>query len=162
MRFLKQEDFEAHEARVCINQGVVLADPRRSRHYTEEQYFRSQQEMVERFADIPESLANTVELAKRCNVTLLLGKSFLPRFPVPSGFTIENYLSKVAKEGLDDRLNISFDSSELVPERRPYDLRLQTELKSLIKWDLPGISIVADFTLGQRKRAGWSWSRFWP
>ena len=90
VRFLAPDDFEAHEARVCIHGGWVLEDHRRPRQYSEAQYLRSQQEMQELFADIPEALANTVEIAKRCNLELTLGKSFLPNFPVPADMTIDS------------------------------------------------------------------------
>lgn len=149
IRFLSPDDFDAHEARVCIHEGYILADPRRPRHYTEQQYFRSQDEMLKLFADIPTALANTVELAKRCNVSLTLGKSFLPRYPVPENFTIESYLSTVAAKGLEERLAITFDTSSAVfsTERRAYDARLQLELDVINKMGFAGyFLIVADFT----------------
>lgn len=149
VRFIEQDDFEAHEARVCIHEGFILADPRRPRRYSEQQYFRNQEEMAALFADIPEALANTVEFAKRCNITLTLGKSFLPRFPVPAGYTIESYLCHAAQSGMDERLKISFDteSPTFHVQRRSYDLRLQTELDVINKMGFAGyFLIVADFT----------------
>jgi len=82
VRFLKSDEFEAHEARVCIHDGRTLDDPRRPKNYSEQQYLRSTEEMQTLFADIPEALANTVEIAKRCNFTVRLGESFLPQFPI--------------------------------------------------------------------------------
>jgi DNA polymerase-3 subunit alpha len=122
VRFIHKEDYEAHEARVCIHEGYVLADPKRPRIYSEQQYFRSPQEMQELFKDIPESLQNTVEIAKRCNVTLTLGKNFLPRFPVPDGYTVETYLNEVAKTGLEERLRVSHDTQAetFTTIRKPY------------------------------------------
>lgn len=149
VRFLEPDDFDAHEARVCIYQGFVLADPRRPRLYTEQQYFRSPDDMIKLFADIPEALTNTVELAKRCNVTLTLGKSFLPHFPVPENFTVESYLNKAAAEGLEERLQISHDTtaSTFTIQRRAYDTRLQLELDVINKMGFAGyFLIVADFT----------------
>ncbi len=154
VRFIERDDFEAHEARVCIHEGFILADPRRPRRYTEQHYFRSQEEMLALFADIPEALANTVELAKRCNLTLTLGKSFLPRFPVPAGFTIDSYLCHAAKLGLNDRLKISFDNQAAAfnEQRLPYDTRLQTELSVINKMGFAGyFLIVADFTRWARE-----------
>ncbi len=154
IRFLEREDFEAHEARVCIHEGFILADPRRPRKYTDQQYFRSQEEMIALFSDIPESLANTVELAKRCNVTLTLGKSFLPRFPVPEGFTVESYLCHAAESGLNDRLKISHNTQAEIftEERLSYDARLQTELNVINKMGFAGyFLIVADFTRWARE-----------
>ncbi len=83
VQFLAPEEFKAHEARVCISQGYVLADQRRPRLFTPEQYFKTQAEMAELFADLPAALANSVEIAKRCSFELELGKSKLPPFPTP-------------------------------------------------------------------------------
>ena len=94
VRFIEREDFEAHEVRVCINDGRTLDDPRRERRYSEEQYLKSAQEMQELFSDLPQALANTVEIAKRCNVVLQLGKPFLPNYPVPAGLTIEQFFEQ--------------------------------------------------------------------
>lgn len=154
VRFLAKEDFDAHEARVCIHEGFILADPKRPRNYTEQQYFRTQKEMVSLFSDIPESLKNTVELAKRCNVTLTLGKNYLPRFPVPDGLFIEDYLKEEAKRGLLDRLKISFDtkSENFAELRKPYDERLQAEIDVINKMGFAGyFLIVADFTRWARE-----------
>lgn len=149
IRFISKEDFEAHEARVCIHEGLILADPRRPKIYTDYQYFRSQEEMIELFSDIPEALANTVEIAKRCNVTLTLGKNYLPRFPVPEGFTTETYLIAAAKKGLDERLNILYDTTAptFAEQRKAYDERLQLEVDVINKMGFAGyFLIVADFT----------------
>lgn len=149
VRFIAKDDFEAHEARVCIHQGFVLADPRRPKHYTEQQYFRSPDEMISLFADIPEALQNTIEIAKRCSVTLTLGKNYLPRFSVPDGFTTETYLVEEAKKGLEARLAISFDtqSGTFAAQRHAYDARLKLELDVINKMGFAGyFLIVADFT----------------
>ncbi len=154
VRFIYKEDFEAHEARVCIHEGTILADPKRPKIYTDQQHFRSQEEMCQLFADIPEALENSVAIAKRCNVTLILGKNFLPRFPVPEGYTVESYLSAVAKQGLEDRLKISFDmeAPTFTVQRRPYDTRLQTEIDVINKMGFAGyFLIVADFTRWARE-----------
>ncbi len=146
--FLFKDDFDAHEARVCIHEGCTLADPRRTRAYTEQQYFRTPEEMIELFADIPSALENSVEIAKRCNVNLTLGQSCLPQLPVPEGFTTESYLCTVAQEGLEERLKVSFDteSPTFTAQRHAYDLRLQAELDVINKMGFPGyFLIVADF-----------------
>lgn len=141
VRFLNREDFEAHEARVCIQEGVTLNDPNRKRRYTEQQYFRSQKDMQRLFADIPEALANTVEIAKRCNTSFDLGKSRLPHFAVPEGFTTESYLCDAAQRGLNERL------TTINADRKPYDERLQRELDVINKMGFAGyFLIVADFT----------------
>lgn len=149
VRFLDKDDFEAHEARVCIQEGVTLNDPHRPRLYTDQQYLRSQKEMQRLFADIPEALTNTIEIAKRCNVTFTLGKNLLPHFPVPDEFTTESYLSIVAKKGLEERLQTIFDTTAetFARERIPYDERLERELTVINKMGFAGyFLIVADFT----------------
>jgi DNA polymerase-3 subunit alpha len=102
--FLEREQFDAHEARVCINEGRTLDDPRRERRYSPQQYLRSAEEMAELFSDIPEALANSVEIAKRCSLELELGKHYLPEYPIPAGFTTETYFEKLSFEGLEKRL----------------------------------------------------------
>ena len=148
VRFLKREDYEAHEARVCIQEGVTLNDTQRSRNYTEQQYFRSQEEMLELFSDIPEALENTIEISKRCNVTFTLGKSCLPHFPVPSTDTTESYLCKLATLGLEARLKTTLDptSDTYLLMRKPYEQRLERELAVINEMGFAGyFLIVADF-----------------
>ncbi|HET6471655.1 MAG TPA: DNA polymerase III subunit alpha, partial [Pseudomonadales bacterium] len=103
--FLARDDFEAHETRVCIQEGRTLNDPRRQRRYSEEQYFKSSAEMAALFEDIPEALANAVEIAKRCSVKIQLGSYFLPNYPVPGGVALDSYLRERAREGLTARLD---------------------------------------------------------
>jgi DNA polymerase-3 subunit alpha len=149
VRFLEREDFEAHEARVCIQEGVTLNDPQRTRAYTDQQYLRTPEEMRTLFADIPEALENTYEIAKRCNVSFTLGKSKLPHFPVPEGNTTESYLSLVAKMGLNNRLAAIYDTAtaDFAEKRKPYDERLARELDVINKMGFAGyFLIVADFT----------------
>ncbi len=147
VQFLKREEFLAHEARVCIAEGYVLADQRRPRLYTEENYFKSQTEMAELFADVPEALANSVEIARRCNLTLELGKSKLPLFPTPAGVSLEDYLQKKAEEGLARRLPRLFPDEGERKQREPaYRARLEFELATIIQMGFPGyFLIVADF-----------------
>ncbi|MCG6970861.1 MAG: DNA polymerase III subunit alpha, partial [Gammaproteobacteria bacterium] len=148
VQFLKQDDFDAHEARVCIHDGRTLDDPRRPKRYTTQQYLRSVEEMLELFRDIPEALENTVEIAKRCNVELTLGKNFLPDFPIPQGLSEEEYFRQQASEGLESRLRFLFDeqSSDFPQIRQRYFERLNIELDVIIKMGFPGyFLIVADF-----------------
>jgi DNA polymerase III subunit alpha len=146
--FIDKADFEAHEARVCIHDGYILADTRRPHRYTEQQYLRTPAEMQALFSDIPESLENTVQIAKRCNVKLNLGKNYLPIFPIPDGMTVEQYLSHTSKQGLEERLKILFKDkiTQLNQLREPYDERLQIELDVINSMGFPGyFLIVADF-----------------
>ncbi|TVP84121.1 MAG: DNA polymerase III subunit alpha [Thioalkalivibrio sp.] len=141
VRFLDASDFEAHEARVCIHDGVVLADPRRPRRYSEQQYLRSAAEMAELFADIPEALANSVAIARRCSVQLSLGQSVLPEFPIPDGRSVEEHLRVSAEEGLQARLE-----RHRFAEEAEYAARLDRELEVICQMGFPGyFLIVADF-----------------
>ncbi len=147
VHFLVEEEFDAHEARVCIHDGRVLDDPRRPKHFTADQYLKSAEEMAELFADIPEALENSVEIAKRCNVELSLGKNYLPDFPIPEGMSIEAYFNQVSEEGLEARLVELFETPEKIAEKRtPYDERLKIELDVINGMGFPGyFLIVADF-----------------
>ncbi|MEW5011159.1 MAG: PHP domain-containing protein, partial [Cycloclasticus sp.] len=127
--FLSQAEFDAHEARVCINQGRVLSDSRRLKTHTEQQYLKTQDEMLELFSDLPEAVENTLEIAKRCNVALNLGENFLPDFPLPEGLTIDEYFAQLAEEGLQRRIDetsarIDFDAERIAL----YQARLKREL----------------------------------
>lgn len=150
VHFIREEDFEAHEARVCIADGYVLGDNRRPRTYSPEQYFKTTAQMVELFADIPSAIQNTVEIAKRCNVTLRLGKYFLPDYPIPEGHTIDTFFAHLSKEGLEERLNHLYPvekRGEDWPEiRKEYDDRLDFEIKIINSMGFPGyFLIVMDF-----------------
>ncbi|MBI5936851.1 MAG: DNA polymerase III subunit alpha [Betaproteobacteria bacterium] len=147
VEFLKREDYKAHEARVCIAEGAILADRRRQRVFTEEDYFKSQAEMAELFADLPEALANSIEIARRCNLTLELGKSKLPLFPTPEGMTLDDYLRQRSQEGLAQRLELLYPDPAKRAEQLPiYQERLEFELGTIIQMGFPGyFLIVADF-----------------
>jgi DNA polymerase-3 subunit alpha len=141
VRFIRRDDFEAHEARVCIQEGTQLADDSRRRRYSDEQYLRSPEEMAELYAGLPEVLDNTVELATRLNLELKLGKSSLPAYPVPAGLTTEQYLRDEARLGLEARL-----ASMPVADRNAYSGRLDTELGVICQMGFAGyFLIVADF-----------------
>jgi DNA polymerase-3 subunit alpha len=140
--FIESADFEAHEARVCINEGRELNDQTRVRKYSRQQYLRTRAEMCELFADVPEAIANTVQIAKRCNLFLELGVVHLPNFPVPSGLTPEQYLSSAAEHGLNKRFSSWPDAAT---EQR-YKERLQVELQVINNMGFASyFLIVADF-----------------
>ncbi|MGH1409151.1 MAG: DNA polymerase III subunit alpha [Aeromonas sp.] len=140
--FLSADDFDAHEIRVAIHDGYTLMDKRRPRRYSPQQYLRSQEEMAELFADIPEALENTVEIAKRCNVTVRLGEYFLPNFPT-GDMTTEDFLVAKSKEGLEERLEFLFPDPQVRAERRPeYDERLDIELKVINQMGFPGYFLI--------------------
>lgn len=149
VRFIKREDFEAHETRVCIGEGRALDDPRRSKNYSDQQYLKSAEEMAELFSDLPEALENTVEIAKRCNIEVKLGKHFLPDYPIPDGMTIDEYFRKVSFDGLEERLSVLLpkDTTEdYEAKRQVYVDRLNFELDIIIQMGFPGyFLIVMDF-----------------
>lgn len=153
--FLEREDFEAHEARVCIHLGTTLEDPKRPRNYQPGQYLRSPEEMVELFKDYPEAIENTLEIAKRCNLFLPLGENFLPHFPLPEGETAESYLSALSFEGLKQRLNTLFpdeEQAQLEARALPFIARLENELQVINAMGFAGyFLIVADFIQWARK-----------
>jgi DNA polymerase-3 subunit alpha len=146
--FLRAEDFDAHEARVCINLSRTLDDSRRPRDYSDQQYFRSAAQMHELFADIPEALANSVEIARRCNVEIEMGTYYLPRFPVPEGMLMDDYFRQVSFDGLEERLEILLDRNapDYAAKRQVYIDRLEFELEIIIQMGFPGyFLIVMDF-----------------
>ncbi len=150
LRFIKQDDFEAHEARVCIAEGYVLGDERRPHLYSDQQYFKTAAQMQALFADLPNAIANSYHIAQRCTVHLTLGKNFLPDYPVPAEFTIDSYFDYISKQGLEERLaylypveNRAEDWGEI---RQKYDDRLKYEVDIILKMGFPGyFLIVMDF-----------------
>lgn len=147
VQFATADDYEAHEARVCISEGEILGNPRRVRKFTREQYFKSSAEMAQLFADVPSALANTVEIAKRCNLTLVLGKPQLPNFPTPNGMPIEAYFRVASFDGLEERLaHLYPDAAKRDAERPRYVERLEFEINTILKMGFPGyFLIVGDF-----------------
>lgn len=146
-QFLEESDFKAHDARVCIAGGWTLGHPKRPRDFFPSQFFVSPETMVSRFSDIPEALANSVEIAKRCNVTLTLGTHFLPDFPTPNGMDLNDYLRLLSNEGLQARLAVLFPDEEERAARLPeYQERLDFELNIIIQMHFSGyFLIVQDF-----------------
>ena len=151
VRFIEDQDFHAHEARVCIHESRGLADPDRPRHYSNQQYLRSSAEMMDLFSDVPEAIENALEIARRCNLDLKLGESVLPAFPVPDGQTEEQFLEAEARRGLARALEEIFAARDVPVNERgafeaPYLERLETELRVIRGMGFPGyFLIVADF-----------------
>jgi len=143
VRFLSRDDFEAHEARVCIHEGRILHDQARPRNYSDAQYLASPAEMAERFSDLPEALENTLAIARRCNLSLTLGRNVLPDFPVPQGKTIDDYLREQSRAGLARRIEALGTPGG---DQADYEQRLEHELDVIIEMGFPGyFLIVADF-----------------
>ncbi|WP_327082729.1 DNA polymerase III subunit alpha [Polaromonas sp. CG_9.5] len=151
VQFLTYDDYEAHEARVCIAEGEILGNARRVRKFTREQYFKSSAQMEALFADVPSALANTVEIAKRCNLTLELGKPMLPDYPTPEvngvHMPAEDYFRHTSFEGLEERLLHLYPNPTLRDAKRPeYVARLEFEINTILKMGFPGyFLIVGDF-----------------
>lgn len=154
VRFITAEEFEAHETRVCIGEGRVLDDPKRPRVYSNQQYLKTPAEMAELFSDLPEALANTVEIAKRCNIEIKLGKYFLPNYPVPESMTMDDFFRKSSLAGLEERLIhiLSKDMPDYTARRQVYLDRLAFELDIIIQMGFPGyFLIVMDFIQWAKK-----------
>ncbi len=147
VQFLTREEFVAHEARTCIAEGEMLANPRRVRRFTAEQYLKTQDEMTTLFADIPSATINAVEIGKRCNLELQLNKPRLPLFPTPAGRTLDEHLVLEAETGLERRLQHLYpDVAKREIERPRYATRLAFEAETICKMGFPGyFLIVADF-----------------
>lgn len=149
VRFAAPDDFEAHEVRVCIHNGNILEDPNRPKRYSEEQYFKTSEQMIALFDDLPEAIENTVEIAKRCSLNLTLGEYFLPDFPVPEGMTMGEFFVQESHKGLEERLSFLFghlDKESLEAKRTEYYDRIKFELDIIIQMGFPGyFLIVADF-----------------
>lgn len=140
--FLDSSDFDAHEIRVAIHDGYTLEDPRRPQNYTSQQYFRSTEEMIQLFKDIPSAIANTVKIAERCSVTIHLGEYFLPKFPT-GDLSTEDFLIEKAKQGLEERLQVLFpDPAERAQKRGEYDIRLDVELNVINQMGFPGYFLI--------------------
>lgn len=146
VRFLDESDFDAHEARVCIHDGLILSDTRRAQKYSQQQYLKSASDMEVLFADLPQALQNTVEISQRCTVTIELGHNYLPNFPTPDNTSIEAYLSLLSKKGLEARLEKIIANKEGQVDRSLYDSRLEVELQVINTMGFAGyFLIVADF-----------------
>ncbi|MEP7058978.1 MAG: DNA polymerase III subunit alpha, partial [Caldimonas sp.] len=151
VQFLSADDYEAHEARVCVAEGEMLANPRRVRRFGREQYFKTQAQMEALFADLPSAVRNSVEIAKRCNLTLVLGKPQLPDFETPSvdgvRVPMAEYFRVASHEGLEARLAQLYADTALRDAERPrYVERLEFEIETILKMGFPGyFLIVADF-----------------
>ncbi len=147
IQFVQAGDFRAHEARVCIADGDLLGNPRRPKRFTAQQYMLDSQQMAERFADVPAALANSVRIAQRCNLPMVLDQPQLPRFPTPADVSIDQYLQQLAEQGLQQRLQALYPEQMQYQERLPqYRQRLELELQTIINMGFAGyFLIVQDF-----------------
>lgn len=158
VHFIHAEDYEAHEARVCIADGFVLGDNRRPRTYSSEQYFKTSEQMIELFSDIPSAIENTIQIAKRCNTTLRLGFNDLPDYPIPDNHTIDTFFAHVSQEGLEERLNFLYPpehrDEDWLEIRKPYDERLAYEINIINEMGFPGYFLIVMDFIGWSKNNG--------
>ena len=158
IEFAVPDDFDAHEARVCVAEGEALSNPKRIKRFSREQYFKTQAQMAELFVDLPSALTNSVQIAQRCNLTLAMGKNYLPDFPTPlltdgpdagKPTPMGDYFRQVSHEGLEDRLRMLFpDPAKREAQRARYVDRLDFEITTILKMGFPGyFLIVADFII---------------
>lgn len=148
VRFMKADEFEAHEARVCIGEGVTLDDPKRERRYSDQQFFRTQEQMIACFQDIPSAIENTEHIAQRCSVHVQLGKYYLPEYPIPQNMTLEGFFREISVQGLEERLAkiLGTDQENYADMRKRYFDRLNFELDIIIQMGFSGyFLIVMDF-----------------
>ena len=141
MRFINKEDFQAHEVRVCINNGTYLKDEKRKSEYNENQYLKSSSEMEELFSDIPSAIENSIEIAKRCNVQLALGDIAMPIFPLEENQDENEYFDSLVTQSLNKKL-----SDKNIKNKEPYINRIKIELDVIMKMGYSGyFLIVSDF-----------------
>jgi len=152
--FLVEDDFEAHETRVCIHDGRTLDDPRRERRHSPQQYLKSPAEMASLFRDLPEAVANTLAIARRCNASVALGTYHLPNYPTPDGVSLEDFLARCSRDGLDARLAALAEREELAAERQAYDDRLAYELGVINQMGFPGYFLIVMEFIGWAKANG--------
>jgi DNA polymerase-3 subunit alpha len=152
--FVSADEFEAHETRVAINQSMTLDDPRRAKDYSAQQYLRSTDDMLALFADIPSALTNTVEIAKRCNLDIELGRCCLPNFPVPEGMTMDTFFRKLSYDGLEARLTSILDANDAdyAAKKQVFVERLEFELDIIIQMGFPGYFLIVMDFIGWAKR----------
>ncbi len=151
VRFIEKNEYEAHEARVCIHDSRLLEDPRRERLYSDQQFLRSADEMETLFSDLPEAIDNTFEIAKRCNLSLTLGENYLPEYPIPGGLTANDYLKQQSYLGLENKFKLMLKGHQDTIDQSDYALyrdRLNYELEIIIEMDFSGyFLIVMDFII---------------
>ena len=145
--YLNRDEAFAHEVLLCIQTGRTINDSGRFKFATDELYFKSPEEMRERFREYPDALAETVKIAERCNLKLEFGQHHFPNFPIPERQTLDSYFEKLAREGLKERLAVIREKGELTAElEKTYHERLEMEIEVIKTMEFPGyFLIVADF-----------------
>jgi len=144
--YLERKDARAHEVLLCIQTGKTLQESERMKFSSDEFYFKSPKEMADLFASTPEAIAHTLEITEECNLELRFDEKHIPRFVVPQDQSLDTYLEKLAKEGLEKRLNSFQGRKDLKEQAGRYHARLEEELKIIQSMGFSGyFLIVADF-----------------
>ncbi len=151
--FAKPQDFLAHEIKVCIASSQYLDDKNRISEFHSDQYYKSSQEMIELFADLPECIKNTEIIYKKCNLEVTLGTYFLPSFSDNPSEDLAKHLIDLARAGLEQRLLEVFSDEKIRLEQKSiFEERLEIELKTIIDMNFVGyFLIVADFISWAKK-----------
>lgn len=153
--FARPEDYEIHEIRVCVQEKQRIDDPSRERRYTEDMWMKSAQQMAELFADVPEALDNTVELAKRCNLPQKFYQHAFPKFPEAGSETLDAYLTRLAEERLAERLLQMESAGKVSAEsRQAYIARLKSELDVICSMQYAGYFLVVMSIIRWAKEQG--------
>jgi DNA polymerase III subunit alpha len=145
VHYLMHEDARAHEALLCIQSGDSLKNPNHWKFDTDQFYFKTPAEMAADFADYPEAVARTLEIAERCNIELALGEILLPKFPLPDGRDAFDYLVELCEKGLQKRYE------SVTPELTE---RLRFELKTIKEMGFPDYFLIVWDFIGWAKRNG--------
>ena len=146
LHYTKHEDAGAHEALLCVQSGSTIADPKRFKFDNDEFYLKSASEMRKLFSDFPDACDNTLLIAERCNVTLREGENLLPQFEVPEGESEDSWLTKLANQGLAERLQGQIPTA--------YQERLDYELGVMIKMGFPGYFLVVSDLCAHAREVG--------
>ena len=155
VQFLHPQEFQAHEARVCIADGEILTNPNRPKRFTADQYLRSSEDMAQLFSDVPSAVSNTLVVAQRCNLNLTLGQPRLPDFPTPEGLSIDGYLVELSQQGLALRLQQLFEADSERERQRPiYEARLQWECQTIIQMGFAGYFLIVQDFINWGKKNG--------
>ncbi|WP_343191926.1 DNA polymerase III subunit alpha [Buchnera aphidicola] len=151
--FINKNDFKIHNIRVCINKGISLYKTKDNHDYTKQQYFKSENDMLDLFSDMPDVIKNSVEISKRCNVIFSSKKYFLPKF-LKKNISSEKFLIQKSCSGIKKRLHKIYLNKKIsIKVLRKYYKRLSYEIKIINKMGFPGyFLIVMEFILWAKKK----------
>jgi len=138
--YLHKEDARAHDIMLCLQTGKTVNMPNRMRFETQQLYFKSPEEMIRGFQEIPAAINNTLRIAEMINLDLTFGTFHLPQYDVPAGTSREAYLASLAQQGLEKRFaQMRPDRLKLLPL---YEERLKKELDVINKMGYAGYFLI--------------------